>query len=96
MVAELTEKLRQKFGFPQNDIHAVVYSIRQTATCVEIAGSLHVVHADPEDDKFVECAVVSGAQTIVSGDRHLLTLGSYNDIQILAAADCVRRYGSHE
>ncbi len=45
-----------------------------------------VVTADPDDDKFIACAVASGATYIISGDPHLLTLGSYQDILILTPA----------
>jgi hypothetical protein len=36
-----------------------------------------VVSDDPDDDKFLACAVVAEATTIISGDPHLLALGSY-------------------
>jgi predicted nucleic acid-binding protein len=36
----------------------------------------------------IECAVVGGAAQIVSGDkRHLLALGTYQDIAIVSAAE---------
>lgn len=40
---------------------------------------------DPDDDKFIETALVGGAGVIVSGDRHLLTLGTVEGIEILTA-----------
>ena len=89
MLAELTEKLRDEFEFDENHIEAVVYQIRQYATRVEIPGMLRVVQ-DPDDDKFIECAVVAGARWIVSGDRHLLDIGEYQDIRILKAQDFMR------
>lgn len=72
MAAELAEKLRQKFGFSENDIRAVMYEYRKISKQIVISGDLHVVNADPDDDKFVECAVVGGANMIVSEDRHLI------------------------
>lgn len=59
---------------------------------VEITGDLHVVADDPDDDKFVECALVADASLIVSGDHHLLELGEYEGIQILSAAEFVARF----
>jgi predicted nucleic acid-binding protein len=91
MMAELSEKLRHKFKFSENDIRAVTCSLRQVGHCFEISGALKVVDADPDDDKFIECAVVADAQLIVSGDRHLLDLRSYADIEIITAADLVAR-----
>lgn len=55
-----------------------------------IDGDLQVVAADPADDKFLECALKSGADCIVSGDKHLKDLGSYRAIPVLAPADFLR------
>jgi putative PIN family toxin of toxin-antitoxin system len=91
MAGELTEKLRSVFGFSENRIEAVMYDLRRTCTQVKITGELHVVTDDPDDDKFVECAVVAGAKLIVSGDGHLLKLGQHGDIQIVSASQFVER-----
>ena len=46
-----------------------------------------MVKDDPDDDKFIECAVVARARWIVSGDQHLLTLNEYQGIRILKVED---------
>lgn len=92
MLAELTDKLRHTFGFAENRIQAVLYDLRRVSTRVDVAGDLRAVAADPDDDKFIECAVVAGASVIVSGDHHLLDLGKYGDIQILTAAEFLARF----
>lgn len=48
---------------------------------------IHEVTADPDDNKFLECAVAAGADAIVSGDEHLLALGTFRGIPILRPAD---------
>lgn len=40
---------------------------------------------DADDDKFIDAALASGAAIIVSGDKHLLTLGSVEGIEIVTA-----------
>jgi putative PIN family toxin of toxin-antitoxin system len=92
MTAELSQKLRQVFGFSENHIRAVLYDLRRISERVKIAGELHVVADDPDDDKFVECALVAGASLIVSGDHHLLELGECEGIRILSAAEFVARF----
>ncbi len=72
MLAELADKLRRAFGFSENRIQAVLYDLQRVAERVDIAGGLRVVVADPDDDKFIECAVAASAAVIVSGDHHLL------------------------
>jgi uncharacterized protein len=46
---------------------------------------LRVVADDPKDDPIIAAAVVAKADYLVTGDRaHLLSLGSYEDIQIFS------------
>ena len=45
---------------------------------------LHVVEDDPDDDRFVECAVALDCDFIVSGDKHLLQLQRYLHIPIVS------------
>ena len=41
-----------------------------------------MIGADPSDDRILECAVAADAEVIVSGDNHLLALGSFRGIPI--------------
>ena len=45
--------------------------------------SLKVVHADPADDKFIECAVALKAEVIITGDKRLKAIRDYMEIKIL-------------
>ena len=47
---------------------------------------------DPEDDKFLECAKDSNALYIVSGDKDLLVIKQYENIQIVTARDFCEKY----
>lgn len=44
---------------------------------------LHIVEEDPDDDKFIECAVALKAACIISGDKSLLAIGDYMGIKIM-------------
>ena len=47
---------------------------------------------DPFDEMVLECALAAQADAIVSGDKkHLLSLGSYQNIPILSPGDFLRR-----
>lgn len=49
-----------------------------------------VIAADPDDDHVLACAQAARADALVSGDRHLLGLGSpWNGIAILTAAQAI-------
>ncbi|MBU4360646.1 putative toxin-antitoxin system toxin component, PIN family [Candidatus Parcubacteria bacterium] len=44
---------------------------------------MNIIPDDPEDEKFVECAVEANADYIVSSDAHLLNLQEFENIKIL-------------
>jgi uncharacterized protein len=45
---------------------------------------LNIVAEDPDDDKFIECAVALDATYIISGDKALLAVKNYMGIRILS------------
>ena len=47
---------------------------------------------DSDDDMVIECALVSNASYIMTGDKHLLSLVKYQDIKIAKAADFVNLF----
>lgn len=49
--------------------------------------SLNIVPDDPDDNKFIECAVALDAEVIVSGDKNLLRLKNYLNIKIMSPAE---------
>ena len=44
---------------------------------------LEIVDKDPDDNKFIECAVALNATYVVSGDKNLLSVGAYMGISIV-------------
>ena len=59
---------------------------------VEPASVPPVVLGDVDDDQVIAASVAARADLIVSGDRkHLLPLGSHQGIDIVDAAEAVRR-----
>ncbi len=50
------------------------------------------VSRDPDDDKFIGCAIDSKSYYIVSGDKDLLVLEKYEGIEIITAVDFCKRF----
>jgi predicted nucleic acid-binding protein len=46
--------------------------------------NLAIIQEDPADNRYLECAVEGAAAYLVSGDRLLLSLGTYQGIQIVS------------
>lgn len=53
-----------------------------------------VIRADRDDDAVLACAAAAGASHIVTGDQHLLALGSWNAVRILTPADYLASRGT--
>lgn len=50
------------------------------------------ISEDADDDKFLACAVASGLQLIISGDKHLLKVSGWRSIEVLPPRRFVDRY----
>ncbi len=90
ILAEYQEKLQTKLDMTPGQARRAVAEILACSTAVEIKRELHVVTDDPDDDKVIECAIVSQATHIVSGDHHLLDLKEYAGVVILRANEFLR------
>jgi hypothetical protein len=53
---------------------------------------LHIVADDPDDNKFIECAVAVRADFIVSGDKALAEIKDYMGIKIVTPKDFLESY----
>jgi putative PIN family toxin of toxin-antitoxin system len=81
---------RTKYHIEPDDITALVNLIRLRG---ELVTPTHKVTAsrDPKDDKFLEAALATQTDYIVSGDGDLLELTSFEDIPILRPAEFLAR-----
>jgi putative PIN family toxin of toxin-antitoxin system len=84
---EIAEKLRTKFILNEEEINQILLDFSTLTVPVEVTTKIEAVPDDPEDNKFIECAVLSGVNYIISGDKHLLELKEYSGIKILKASE---------
>ncbi len=92
---ELQEKLVTKRSMPPENAAEIVEEIRALVRMVEIEGVVHQIEFDPDDDMVLECAITGGADCIVSGDHHLLDLGSWRGIAIVTAGEFLGKEETH-
>lgn len=57
---------------------------------------VNVVISDPDDDKFLACAIALHADVIVTGDRALKNIGRYEGINILTPKAFLQGLRPHE
>lgn len=75
------EMISRKNGHMDNRFLAtLIYSMN----IIEAVSSV-CVSRDPDDDKFISCALDADADFIVSGDKDLLVLKNYENIKIVTA-----------
>ena len=80
---------RAKFNIPQAEIIAVSDYLLQLGEFVTPAEDIHIIVADPTDNKFLEAATAGQVNLIVSGDNHLLELKSFREIPIITAKEFI-------
>jgi uncharacterized protein len=95
IMREIAEVLRMDLGWQDSEIVAQLKLISRVAELVVPKISLQVIKADPDDDKFLACAVEGRADLIVSGDRHLTRLKSFRGIGIVQPIDFRRSLGKN-
>jgi putative PIN family toxin of toxin-antitoxin system len=87
LITELGDVLAsRKFHYSHEAVAAILEDVRKMALMAYPRVAVKAVPDDPDDDRVLECALESGAQWIVSGDRHLLKMGTYRGIRIVDPA----------
>ena len=74
------------------DIQPIVALVVQNATLVPATRLPGPVCDDLDDDKFLACALSSGTDMVVSGDKKLRVASGYEGIQVLTPRQFVDRY----
>jgi putative PIN family toxin of toxin-antitoxin system len=94
LLAEFGRVLGQKFGWIPDRVDAAVAQMARIAAVIEPTEVVQVIGADPADDRVLEAARAFGADMIVSGDRHLLDLGTWSEIEVLSPAEFIARWSA--
>jgi putative PIN family toxin of toxin-antitoxin system len=56
---------------------------------------IRAVKDDPDDDKFIECAVALKAEVIITGDKALKRMGEYMGMKILSPQEFLKTHKIH-
>ena len=76
-------KTARRHHWSEAEIRVFIESLEALAILTLGQLKLNVVAADPSDDRYLECAVEGDADCLVTGDRHLLDVGVYRQVEIL-------------
>ncbi len=79
--------LLDKFREPKDLVGDFIEELIFISDVVFPTGGVHVIRDDPSDDLVLETALLGDALVIVTGDHHLLTFGTFGDINIVRATE---------
>lgn len=92
ILTETLRVLRDKFNRSKEWLADAENHLRAITWRVAPTEQLDAVTADPADNRILECAVASSSDVIVSGDSHLLQLGTFRGIAVMTVAACLDRF----
>ena len=78
--------------FPAINIMSIIELIAIYGEFIDTENFIISACDDPDDDKFLECAMAGQCDIIVSGDKHLLKLSGYRGIAVLSPRKFVDNY----
>lgn len=76
-----------KFKLTEDEIERLIHVFLSFSTIMIPQIKVLVVKKDPSDNKFIECALDSDSDFLITGDVHLLELNEFEGIRIVNAGD---------
>jgi putative PIN family toxin of toxin-antitoxin system len=95
LLAELAEVLNRpmaarRLALIGRSLEEVLADYTLAADVVTPVATPAVIAGDADDDHVIAAAVAAEADLLVSGDRHLLALGTHHGIRIVTPAEAIR------
>lgn len=85
---EIVLRLKQKY--PRINSKIPLQELLSKFEIIRVSSDIQASR-DPDDNKFISCAVDGKCLYIVSGDDDLLSVGNYGDVEILTVAEFLSR-----
>jgi putative PIN family toxin of toxin-antitoxin system len=87
LMSEVRGVLQEKFHWSDEMLDEAIAGLADFTQFVTPTKALSVIEEDHDDDRVLECAIASGSQFIISGDKHLLRLAQYGSVRILKVVE---------
>ncbi len=78
-----TPRLRERYIYSDEDVRAFILSLREAADLIENIPPFSGIVRDPNGDMIIACASAVSAAYIVTRDKDLLSLRTYDSITIV-------------
>ena len=87
ILTEIRRVVSAKFPDFVDDVESLVAALDDHLDTVALGSITIDVCRDPDDNRVLETAILGDAATIVSGDRDLLALGTYEGVAVVTPSD---------
>ncbi len=74
------------------DITPVLQLITTKTKLIHAPQFTEQICEDPDDDKFLECAIATNTKLIISGDKKLLAVSGYSGIEVISPRKFIDMY----
>lgn len=92
ILTEMRRHVANKFSAFTDDLVKFEMLLEQDSELVKLGGITITVCRDADDNRILETAVLGSCEYIVSGDKDLLVLERYKNIQILKPAEFLEQF----
>ena len=83
-------RLREVYETAGVNLQQLTTLVLRIGKLVQVKSNVKVITDDASDNKIIDCALASGADFIVSGDKHLLTVKKYGSLRILSVSEFIK------
>lgn len=83
-------RIQHRYALTEERIEGYVRRLRRASKIVKLEDIAEKITRDPNDDRFLVCALAGGADYVVSGDRHLLETVEYHGSPIVTPAHLLK------
>jgi putative PIN family toxin of toxin-antitoxin system len=84
---EFSRILRDKLEWSDERLRDMRAQVARFTVRISQTETLDVVKSEASDNRILECAVAAGSEFVVTGDDHLLRLGTFRGIVLVTVAD---------
>lgn len=77
------EDIRKRYEYPDQKVHDFVEGLRVVVYLVKNPPAVTGVVRDPNDDMVIACALAAHVSYLVTRDKDLLTLETYQNVQMI-------------
>lgn len=90
IISEYQEVLKRDFDYTDEEVTKIMKQVFEFVTLIKPVNKIDAVKEDPDDNIILECAVESKAEYIITYDKHLLKLITYENIKIIKPEEMMK------